>query len=203
MTRFGIIEALRGHIDLRIRAEAKNTAEALDVIARQSVDLVITDISMPGRNGLELVKDALALKPQLKVLICSMHDELIYGERALRAGARGFIMKDEGGPALLQAIRTVLQGGTFVSPRLASRRSEAEAGPVNSPPAARVSRLSDRELEIFTLIGQGRRTSEIADLLHLSIKTVDTHRANMREKLDLPNGSALTFYATHWVADKY
>ncbi len=110
MTRFGISQLLDGQPDLLVGAEAKDSVEAMDFIQRHPIDLVIADISLPGRNGLELIKDALALRPALKILVCSMYDELLYGERALRAGARGFIMKDEGGLALLQATREVLRG---------------------------------------------------------------------------------------------
>jgi DNA-binding NarL/FixJ family response regulator len=200
MTRFGISQLLDGQPDLLVGAEAKDSVEAMDFIQRHPIDLVIADISLPGRNGLELIKDALALRPALKILVCSMYDELLYGERALRAGARGFIMKDEGGLALLRAIREVLRGQAYLGGRLAARMRTPGRPTGSGPREPAVERLSDRELEIFNLLGQGRRSAEIATLLHLSVKTVDTHRANMREKLDLPNGAALAFYATHWIA---
>jgi DNA-binding NarL/FixJ family response regulator len=197
MTRFGIKQILQAQPDLHVLAEANSAAAALEIVVRNEVDLIIADISLPGRNGLELVKDALALRPALKILVCSMHDELLYGDRAIRAGARGFIMKDEGGQALVNAVREVLDGKIFVSSRLSERRGSA-----SGPGAGALRNMSDRELEIFTLIGSGHRTSEIAEMLHISKKTVDTHRSNMREKLALANGNALTYYATHWVAGK-
>ena len=201
MTRFGMKQILQAQPDLAVIAEAKNTPEAVGIISRTEMDLVIADISLPGRDGLELVKDALALRPKLKILVCSMHDEWLYGERAIRAGARGFIMKDEGGQALVHAVREVLGGNQFVSERLAQRTGPLYLQPTGSNTGI-LREMSDRELEIFTLIGKGHRTSEIAAMLNISKKTVDTHRSNMREKLSLPNGTALTYYATHWVAGK-
>jgi DNA-binding NarL/FixJ family response regulator len=201
MTRYGIVQLLQGHPDFVVQGEAGSAAEAIKMIARLSFALAIVDISLPGRNGLELIKDALALRPELKILICSMHDELLYGQRVLRAGARGFIAKGEGGQALLHAVREVLRGRSLISARLADRLTRTAGRLDDYVSRGAMDCLSDRELEVFTLIGRGLRTSEIASVLNLSVKTVETHRTNIREKLSLADGQAVAFYASRWTAE--
>jgi DNA-binding NarL/FixJ family response regulator len=199
MMRTGLAQLIDNEGDLKVCAEADNAAQAVNAVAKQKFDLALVDISLPDKNGLELIKDIRILKPELPVLVVSMHDEMIYAERALRAGARGYIMKQEGGEKFLQAIRHVLAGKVFVSEKMSARILENfSGGPVvnsNSP----VQRLSDREFEVFQLIGQGVGTSEIAKRLHLSVKTVETHRKSIKEKLAIATATDLVRYAVRWL----
>jgi DNA-binding NarL/FixJ family response regulator len=156
------------------------------------------DISLPDKNGLELIKDIQAAKPGLPILVVSMHDEALYAERVLRAGGRGYVMKQEGGKRMLQAIRQVLTGQIFVSEKMSARILEMFSGR-RSVSTSPVERLSDREFEVFQLIGQGKGTREIAQHLHLSIKTVEVHRANIKQKLKLKTATDLVRHAVRWV----
>jgi DNA-binding NarL/FixJ family response regulator len=181
---------------LRVCAEAATAEEALEAVRRTQPALVITDLTFPGKDGIELIKDLSAMYPSLPVIVFSMHDEAIYAERCLRAGAKGYLMKQEGLEMLLAAIRKALDGGTFVSPRMTDRiigSFAAETGG-KSP----IAGLTDREFEIFQLIGQGRKPAEIARQLHLSPKTVDVHRAHVCEKLELSGSADLLRYAVRW-----
>jgi DNA-binding NarL/FixJ family response regulator len=162
-------------------------------------DLVLTDLTMPGRSGLEFIKDLRAAEPNLAILVISMHDETVHAERALRAGARGYIMKEAGGENLLAAIRTVLRGEVYLSPRMSARVLENLSGARPRGSSSPIEKLSDREFQVFQLIGQGKSTRDIAAQLHLSPKTVDVHRANIKEKLDLTDATALIRHAVRWV----
>jgi DNA-binding NarL/FixJ family response regulator len=153
---------------------------------------------LPDKNGLELIKDIRAVKPELPLLIVSMHDEALYAERVLRAGARGYIMKQEGGKKLLQAIRQVLTGQIYVSEKMSARILETFSGNRADQSSSPVARLSDREFEVFQLIGQGKGTKEIAQHLNLSVKTVEVHRANIKEKLSLTTATDLVRFAVRW-----
>jgi DNA-binding NarL/FixJ family response regulator len=161
--------------------------------------LVLSDMTMPGRSGLDFIKDLQAQHPALPIMVISMHDELIYAERALRAGARGYIMKEAGGENLLTAIRQVLGGQVYVSPRMSALLlnsfSSRKAREAESP----FGKLTDREFEVFQQIGHGRSTREIAQQLGLSTKTVDVHRSNLRAKLELKTTTALVQHAIRWV----
>ncbi len=168
-------------------------------MTKQKFDLALLDISLPDKNGLELIKDIRALCPELPMLVVSMHDEMIYAERVLRAGGRGYIMKQEGGEKFLAAIRQVLAGQVYVSQNMSARILEVFSGRQPDNFSSPVRRLSDREFEVFQLIGQGIGTREIADKLHLSIKTVEVHRANIKEKLALKTATELVRYAVRWV----
>jgi DNA-binding NarL/FixJ family response regulator len=148
---------------------------------------------------LELIKDLRTLNPALPILVVSMHDELLYAERVLRAGARGYIMKQEGGQKFLQAIRRVLAGQVFVSEKMSARILENYSGHPTEQSESPVSRLSDREFEVFQLISQGLGTGEIAAHLHLSVKTVDVHRANIKQKLNLATATDLVRFAVRWL----
>ncbi len=185
--------------DMQVCGEAGQPAEALQAIARQHPDLVLTDLTMPGRSGLEFVKDMKAAHPEVAILIMSMQDESVYAERALRAGARGYIMKVAGGENLLTAIRQVLRGEVYVSPRMSARILEDLSGTKPRGSSSPIEKLTDREFEIFQLIGHGKSTRDIAEQLHLSPKTVDVHRANIKEKLDLTDVTALIRHAVRWV----
>ena len=197
--RAGLAQLIDRQPDLHVCCEAGNPAEALQALAKGRPDLVLTDITMPGRSGAEFIKDLLALHPGLPVLVISMHDESIYAERMLRAGARGYIMKEAGGEALLAALRQVLGGQVYVSPKLSARLLENLTGGKPRGSSSPIAKLTDREFEIFQLIGQGKSTHDIAAQLGLSTKTVDVHRANIKGKLGITDGTQLVRHAVRWV----
>jgi len=199
MMRTGLAQLIDNEPDLKVCAEADNAGQALDVIARQSFDLILLDISLPDKNGLELIKDVLTLKSGLPILVVSMHDELLYAERVLRAGGRGYIMKQEGGKKFLQAIRQVLSGQVYVSEKMSAQILENVSGRHNEASASPIERLTDREFEVFQLIGQGNSTRDIAQQLRLSVKTVEVHRANIKKKLKLKTATDLVSHAIRWV----
>jgi DNA-binding NarL/FixJ family response regulator len=185
--------------DLATFGEASTASQALNLLVSRKPDLVIVDLSLPDRNGLELIKDILVFHPNLPVLVFSMHDETIYAERVLRAGGRGYIMKQEGGKKLMQAIRQVLSGQIYVSEKVSSKILEIFSGKHPDGGDSPVSRLSDREFEVFQMIGEGKGTREIAVALHLSVKTVEVHRSNIKRKLALKHAPELVRYAIRWL----
>ncbi len=197
MMREGLAQLIEHEPDLAVDAQADSAGEALRFIEKAAPDLLVVDISLPDKSGLELIKDILVLHPRLPILVISMHDESLYAERVLRAGGRGYIMKQEGGKRLMQAIRQVLDGRIYVSEKVSSRILENVSGH-RSGSQSPVERLSDREFEVFQMLGQGQTTRDIAQHLHLSIKTVEVHRANIRRKLELASGSELVRYAIRW-----
>ena len=199
MMRNGLAQLIDNEDDLKVAAEADNAGQAITAVSKQKFDLALVDISLPDKNGLELIKDLRSLHPDLAILVVSMHDELIYAERVLRAGARGYIMKQEGGQKFLQAIRHVLAGQVYVSEKMSARILENLSGGPSQSSASPVRRLSDREFEVFQLIGQGIATSEIAARLRLSVKTVEVHRANIKQKLNLSTATELVRYAVRWL----
>jgi len=199
MMRTGLAQLIDHEGDLKVLAEADNARQAISAVAKQKFDLALVDISLPDKNGLELIKDLRTFKPDLPILVVSMHEELIYAERALRAGARGYIMKQEGGEKFLQAIRQVLGGQVYVSEKMSARILENFSGGAAQNTGSPVRRLTDREFEVFQLIGQGVGTREIAGRLHLSVKTVEVHRANIKEKLSLTNATELVRFAIRWL----
>lgn len=197
MIREGLRTLISREPDLTVCGEAETAAEALKATAELDPDLVLVDIGLPGRNGLELIKDLRAFHPALPILVLSMHDELLWAERVLRAGARGYVMKREAGPVMVQAIRQVLANQLCVSEKISARILESFAGHrVESSP---LGLLSDREFEVFELIGRGKSTAEIAGDLHLSTKTVEAHRAKIKEKLELKTMPELISFAARWV----
>lgn len=199
MTRDGLSYLIEGEADLKVEWKAEDAKEALEVITRERPDLVLTDLTLPDKNGLELIKDMRALRPDLAILVVSMHDETLYAERVLKAGARGYITKHAGGDRLMKAIRDVLGGNIAVSGKITARIMEAFSGRAKGSDNSPVSRLSDREFEVYQLIGHGRSTKEIAHQLHLSEKTVAVHRAHIKEKLELASAGELTHHAIRWV----
>ena len=197
--RAGLAQLIDKQPDLQVCGEAGDPAEALKKIAQLSVDLVLTDITMPGRSGIEFIKDVQAIHPRLAMLVVSMHDESLYAERALRAGARGYIMKEAGGEKLLAAVRRVLSGQVYVSETMSASLLDAMTGHRPRGSNSPIEKLSDREFQVLQLIGQGKSTRDIAAQLHLSSKTVDVHRAHIREKLELKDATSLVRYAVRWV----
>ncbi len=199
MMRTGLAQLIDNEPDLKVAAEADTAGQAINLVSKQKFDLALLDISLPDKNGLELIKDVRALRPEMPVLVVSMHDEMIYAERVLRAGGRGYIMKQEGGEKFLHAIRQVLAGQVFVSEKMSARILEVFSGRQSENSGSPVRKLSDREFEVFQLIGQGIGTRAIADQLHLSVKTVEVHRANIKEKLVLKTATELVRYAVRWI----
>jgi len=184
--------------DLAVCGEAEDAPRALQGILALNPDVVIVDISMVGRSGIELIKDLKHLRPNVEVIVLSMHDEMTYAERALRAGARGYIMKREAPDKIVAAIRQVLAGNLYVSDRVNARLAERFVG--GTPPASQspVNLLSDRELEVFQLLGQGRDTKQIAEELQISFKTVHAFCARIKEKLHLTKATELLREAVRW-----
>lgn len=199
MLRAGLAALINKQPDLEVCAEAEDAAKALQATLHAVPDLVVTDLTMPGRGGLEFIKDVHARHSDLPVLVVSMHDETLYAERALRAGARGYLMKEAGGEKLLAAIRHVLSGQVYVSERLSAQLLDSMTSRRPRGSSSPIEKLSDREFQVFQLIGQGRNTREIAQQLHLSPKTVDVHRANIKDKLGLLDATALVRHAVRWV----
>src|SRR5215471_5413948 len=166
MMREGLAQLIEHEPDLRAAHQADNAAQALQLLASDLPDLVLLDISLPDKNGLEVIKDMHALYPALPILVVSMHDETLYAERVLRAGGRGYIMKQEGGKKLMQAIRQVLSGQIYVSEKISAKILELFCGHRTEKAHSPLEQLSDREFEVFELIGQGKATRQIAQRLH-------------------------------------
>jgi DNA-binding NarL/FixJ family response regulator len=202
MMREGLAQLIGNDPLLAVCGEAGDAREALEKIASQKPDLVLTDITLPGKNGLELIKDIQALHPGVLVLVISMHDESLYVERVLRAGARGYIMKQEGGKKIALAIRHVLEGQIHVSEKMSSKILEIFSGHRADVATSPVEQLTDREFEVFQLIGQGYETKRLAEKLHLSPKTIEVHRANMKAKLKLNSMAELIRYAVRWIESR-
>jgi len=199
MMRTGLAQLIANEPDLKVAAEAGTARQALDAVMKLKLDLILLDISLPDKNGLELIKDILALKPEVPVLVVSMHDESLYAERVLRAGARGYIMKQEGGKKFLQAIRRVLQGAIYVSEIMSSQILETFSGRHPGETTAPLARLSDREFEVFQLIARGADTHAMAAQLRVSVKTIEAHRVHIKEKLQLKTATELVRYAVRWI----
>jgi DNA-binding NarL/FixJ family response regulator len=198
--RKGLEQLIHSDQNFAICGEAGNAAEAMDVVRRLHPDLAIVDLSLPGANGIELIKNIRAEFPKLTILVLSMHDESLYAVRALRAGAQGYVMKHEAMANVIQAIQEVLSGRPYLSPAMAAQVITKFAyGHVEGEPDP-TERLSDRELEILELIGKGAEVRQIAKLLHLSPKTVETHRAHIKEKLQLKNSREVARFALQWVS---
>ncbi len=198
MLRAGFQSLIDRQPDMECAWAATDTQEALQFIVSDPPDVLTVDISLPGRNGLELIKDTLALQPNLSMLVISMHDENFYAQRVLRAGAKGYIMKTAGLDALLAAIRTVLSGQRYVSPIMSAQIMDAfsSGGAVRQTDG--VQRLSDREFEVFQLISEGKSTIQIGEILNISAKTAEVHRSHIRDKLNLEDGASVMRFAVRW-----
>ena len=196
--RKGLEQLIHSDGAFAVCGEAGNAAESMDVIRKLNPDLAIVDLSLPGANGIELIKNIRAEFSNLPILVLSMHDESLYGLRALRAGANGYVMKHEAMANVVQAIREVFSGRPYLSPAMAAQVITKFAKKSSEGESDAVDRLSDRELEILELIGKGREVRQIANLLHLSPKTVETHRAHIKEKLQLKNAREVARFAVQW-----
>jgi len=200
LTRYGLIQLINHERDLVVCGEAECAPKALAAIKSSRPDLVLADITMPGKSGLEFIKDMQTQHASVPVLVISMHDENLYAERVLRAGGRGYIMKNEGGERVLEAIRQVLQGQVYVSKQMSATLLNVLTHHHPDGGEATPSLLSDREFEVFQLIGQGLSAAQIAQRLNLSIKTVGTHRQHIKEKLKARTGPELIRMAVRWAA---
>lgn len=189
-------------VDLTVCGEAADADAAMDAVVTLKPDLAIVDLSLHGKPGLELIKDIKARQEDLPMLVLSMHDERLYAERALRAGARGYIMKEEATEKIIQAIRRILAGEIYVSDTIAARVLRQLAHGGNQPLKSSLDLLSDRELEVFQLIGQGKPMREIARILHLSTKTIEAHREHVKEKLNMASSNELLRFAIQTVMDE-
>jgi DNA-binding NarL/FixJ family response regulator len=197
LTRHGMAQLIGLQRDLVVCGEAGNAEQALERVRALKPDLVLVDVTLPGKPGLEFIKDLATLYPEVLILVVSMHDETLYAERALRAGARGYLMKSAGGEELVEAIRHVFTGQVYLSQNLSAQILNSLSGSRRGPPGI-LNVLSDRELEVFQLIGEGLTTNEIGSRLHISGKTVETHRLHIRDKLGLKTPPELTKYAVRW-----
>jgi DNA-binding NarL/FixJ family response regulator len=195
LLRQGLALLINREQDLMVCGEAEEAQAAVRAIAEKKPDILIADISLNGPDGLDLLKNIRMLYPDLPVLILSMHDESIYAERALRARANGYIMKQEATEKVLVAVRRILSGDMYLSDRMANKLLHQFISGSATDMSSRLSSLSDRELEVFRLIGDGRSTRQIAEKLHLSIKTVETYQAHIKEKLSLRSGRELVQHA--------
>jgi len=199
VTRDGLVQLINYQDDLRVCGHAGTVAKAIGGVDEAEPDLVMVDVSLPDGHGIELVKDLKLRRPQARILVLSMHDEGLYAERAFRAGASGYIMKQEPTDTVLAAVRRILSGETYLSPRMQERVLNRFAAGKSASANSDVERLTDRELEVFELIGRGLGTRQIARQLRLGVSTVETHRAHLKEKLELESGTELTRRAVEWV----
>lgn len=198
--RMGLSHLIQASGELDVCGEAGTAASAIELLeSLDQVDLVIIDLSLPDRNGLELIKDIRAMNDEIKCLVISSHDEQLYAERVLRAGGRGYIMKDRAPSVLIEAITQVLGGGVFVSPEMTAKLMEVFAGGSSASRSGSVSALTDRELEVYRAIGEGKTSREIAGLLGISIRTVDAHRTHIKDKLGFRDAAELTYEAIRWM----
>ncbi|MCC6272942.1 MAG: response regulator transcription factor [Deltaproteobacteria bacterium] len=197
IVRQGFAQLINDTEDLELAGEAGDAAAAMDALKKNRPDFAIVDISLKGGNGLDLTKSMLAERPDLPVLVVSMFDEGLYVERVLRAGAKGYLMKQEATEKVVAAIRRILSGELYVSEKMRDvLLQKLVTG--QSPEASPLEKLSDRELEVMQLLGQGRGTRQIAETLHVSIKTVESHYAKIKEKCHLSNVNELIQYAVKW-----
>ncbi|MBN1649633.1 MAG: response regulator transcription factor [Spirochaetales bacterium] len=202
IVRQGFVQLINMEDDLQVVGEAETASEALRIISTQKPDLALIDLSLKDSNGLELIKDVIHIIPELPILVVSLHDENIYAERALRAGAKGFIMKAEATDNVMTAIRQVLNGNIYLSNELKLKLVEKMTSGSGKGNISPVDVLSDRELEVFMFIGKGLKTRAIAESLNLSIKTIETYKSHLKLKLDLQDGTELIQRAVEWVLNE-
>jgi DNA-binding NarL/FixJ family response regulator len=198
LMRQGLALLINQQQDMQVCGEAEEAQAAMQAIAQLQPDIMILDISLKGPDGIELLKNIRATEPDLPVLVLSMHDEAIYAERALRARANGYIMKQEATEKVLVAVRRILSGEVYLSERMSNKMLQQYIGGTPTMIQSRIASLSDRELEVFRRIGEGRATREIAEELHLSVKTVETYQAHIKDKLALRSGRELIQHAIQW-----
>jgi DNA-binding NarL/FixJ family response regulator len=200
MVRRGVGELINGERDMEVCGEASTMSEALQLLDELKPELVVVDVSLAGNSGMELMKNLSTRSPAQPSVVYSMHDEAIYAERCLRAGAKGYVMKSSAPETLLTALRQVLMGKTYLSKLMSDRLLQkfVGAGKQADPTISPVDKLSARELEVLQLLGKGRSTSQVAEQLSLSVKTVETYREHVKQKLNLGSGTELLRYAIEW-----
>ena len=201
IVREGLAARIARQPDLEVCGEAEDVNDAFEKVKATDPDLVVIDLSLKSGSGLDLIKKIKARSDRIKMLVSSMHDETLYAERALRAGAMGYINKQEMSEKVLEAIRQVLEGKMYLSPQMTERLLQRAVGTTPQLTQSPIETLSNRELEIFQMIGNGLATRQIATELHLSVKTVETHRENIKSKLNLSSSTELTREAVQWVLE--
>jgi DNA-binding NarL/FixJ family response regulator len=199
IVRHGVVQLINQTHGLQVAAQAGTAAEALEIAQEGDLDLAVVDVSLQGVSGLELVKQIRERGIEMPILVMSMHDESFYAERALRAGAQGYVMKQRATAEIATAIERVLAGDLYLSDALSAKLLRRVVDGDEGDELGAASQLSDRELEVLQLLGQGVPTREVADRLNLSVKTIESYRANIKRKLDLKNATELMQYAVKWV----
>jgi DNA-binding NarL/FixJ family response regulator len=198
-TRAGLLAIIDAQPDLQVCRAAESPQEALAFLGSSQADLLITDLSMPGRGGLAFVRDVHEALPSLQILVLSMHDEMLYAERCLKAGARGYLMKNVGLDRLMAALRVLLTGASYVSPRVTARLVDALSGRRPRGSSSPIEALSEREFEVFCLFGHGNGTKETACAMGISPKTVEVYRGHLKRKLQLKDAVTLMHHAVRWI----
>lgn len=199
LMRKGLVMTIEKEMGFEVSGQNESAEGALSEIVNNVPDVAMVDISLPGMNGIELIKNLLHQLPDLKILVVSRHDEELYAERALRAGAKGYLMKLEAAETLITAIRQILNGGIYLSDKIGTKMLMKLTSGNTSKSDNPLDVLSDRELEVFELTGKGLSTRDIGGKLHISVKTVESHRANIKDKLHLETANELMRHAVRWV----
>jgi len=199
LMRKGLVMTIEKEMGFEVSGQNESAEGALTEIVKNVPDVAVVDISLPGMNGIELIKNLLHQIPDMKILVVSRHDEELYAERALRAGAKGYLMKLEAAETLITAIRQILNGGIYLSDKIGTKMLMKLTSGNSSKSDNPLDVLSDRELEVFELTGKGLSTRDIGDKLHISVKTVESHRANIKDKLHLETANELMRHAVRWV----
>lgn len=202
LVRKGLCQLIEGEYDLELCGQAASVREALNLRKKITPDVAIVDISLPDGSGLDLIKLLLNWRPNMHIIVLSMHDDMIYAERAINQGAMGYINKQDSVEKLLLGIRSVINGKIFVNPQVAKCLKGRLLNETNSTTSSPINQLTDRELQIFEAIGDAKKTNQIAKELHLSIKTIESHRSNIKKKFGLSSGLELTRAALLWFLEK-
>jgi DNA-binding NarL/FixJ family response regulator len=200
--RRGLAEFIDGEPDMQVCAQASGVTDTLRLLGPARPDVAIVDIRLPDGSGLELIKQIRLIDPSVRMLVLTMYEETLYAERALRAGALGYLTKDEASDRVIEGIRQVLRGEVFLSDRMSLRMLRGGGGGLRPTGGSSIARLSDRELEVFDLIGHAQSTRQIADRLRLSVKTIETHRESIKRKLSLEGNLDLIHAAMQWVFER-
>ncbi len=203
IVRYGFAQLLAGASDLEVCGQASDARTALDALATAAPDVLVVDVSLGTTNGIDLIREIKERLPAAFVLVVSMHDEHLYADRALRAGASGYVMKHEATDAIVRAIRVVAAGGLFVSEAVTMRMLQRAIAGGAAAGGSPLESLSDRELHVLELMGRGMATREIAEQLHISIKTVESYRARLKEKMNLRSGTELLRFAVRWAEEHH
>ncbi|MFO7974584.1 MAG: response regulator transcription factor [Candidatus Hydrogenedentota bacterium] len=200
--RHGLADLIESETDLEVCGECSGVSEALGLLREKALDLIIVDLKLKEGSGLDLIEQVAGLDAPPKILVCSVHDEMLFAERCLRAGASGYIQKEEATEKLIEAIHQVIQGKIYSSESVSEQVMNQLASAHAEGPASPIDTLSNRELQVFELIGQGYSTREVAEQLHLSRKTIETYREKIKEKLNIDTGSQLVQRAVQWVLEE-